>query len=241
MHRLARRRPRGRPARRGRRGPRLPDGARDDGRRRARWQPSARRCRAGAAPGRGRAPARRSRCRSVYDGEDLPEVGRLTGLAAREVVAAAHRRPSTSWPSSASAPGFPYLVGLDPALHVPRRATPRTVVPAGCGRAGRATQTGVYPTASPGGWQLIGRTERRPVRPHRATRRRCSPRATGCGSWRRRDRRSQRPGLLTTVQDLGRPGLAHLGVPHRRGGGPARPTGWRTGWSATGPARPRWR
>ncbi len=55
-------------------------------------------------------------------------------------------------------PGFPYLVGLDPALHVPRRATPRTRVPAGSvGLAG--SQTGVYPTASPGGWQLIGRTE----------------------------------------------------------------------------------
>jgi 5-oxoprolinase (ATP-hydrolysing) subunit B len=55
-------------------------------------------------------------------------------------------------------PGFPYLVGLDPALEVPRRDTPRTSIPAGSvGLAGG--QTGVYPTASPGGWQLIGRTE----------------------------------------------------------------------------------
>ena len=56
------------------------------------------------------------------------------------------------------APGFPYLVGLDPALHVPRRATPRTAVPAGSvGLAGG--QTGVYPQPTPGGWQLIGRTD----------------------------------------------------------------------------------
>jgi KipI family sensor histidine kinase inhibitor len=55
-------------------------------------------------------------------------------------------------------PGFPYLVGLDPALEVPRRDTPRTSIPAGSvGLAGG--QTGIYPTASPGGWQLIGRTE----------------------------------------------------------------------------------
>jgi KipI family sensor histidine kinase inhibitor len=54
-------------------------------------------------------------------------------------------------------PGFPYLLGLDPALHMPRRATPRTRVPAGSVAIGGA-QTGVYPRETPGGWHLIGRT-----------------------------------------------------------------------------------
>lgn len=54
-------------------------------------------------------------------------------------------------------PGFPYLDGLDPSLHTPRRASPRTVVPAGSVGIGGAS-TGVYPCSSPGGWQLIGRT-----------------------------------------------------------------------------------
>jgi KipI family sensor histidine kinase inhibitor len=56
------------------------------------------------------------------------------------------------------APGFAYLLGLDPALVAPRLATPRRQVPAGSvGIAGE--QTGIYPQASPGGWRLIGRTE----------------------------------------------------------------------------------
>lgn len=54
-------------------------------------------------------------------------------------------------------PGFPYLGGLDPRLHIPRRAEPRVAVPAGSVGIG-GSQTGVYPLASPGGWQLIGQT-----------------------------------------------------------------------------------
>lgn len=57
------------------------------------------------------------------------------------------------------APGFPYLLGLDPALALPRLATPRTRVPAGSVGIGGA-QTGIYPRESPGGWRLIGRTSR---------------------------------------------------------------------------------
>lgn len=92
-----------------------------------------------------------------YDGADLAEVERLTGLTADEVVRR-HTAPDYLVAFLGFTPGFPYLVGLDPALHVPRRATPRTRVPAGSvGLAG--SQTGVYPTASPGGWQLIGRTD----------------------------------------------------------------------------------
>jgi len=54
-------------------------------------------------------------------------------------------------------PGFPYLGGLDPRLHIPRCAEPRVAVPAGSVGIG-GSQTGVYPLASPGGWQLIGQT-----------------------------------------------------------------------------------
>ncbi len=92
-----------------------------------------------------------------YDGEDLDEVCTLTGLPAGEVVRR-HTAPEYVVAFLGFSPGFPYLVGLDEALRVPRRSTPRTSVPAGSvGLAG--DQTGVYPTASPGGWQLIGRTE----------------------------------------------------------------------------------
>jgi KipI family sensor histidine kinase inhibitor len=92
-----------------------------------------------------------------YDGEDLPEVAQLTGLAVDEVIRR-HTAPEYTVAFLGFSPGFPYLVGLDPALTVPRRDTPRTSIPAGSvGLAG--DQTGIYPTASPGGWQLIGRTE----------------------------------------------------------------------------------
>lgn len=93
----------------------------------------------------------------VYDGEDLAEVARRTGLSTAEVVQR-HTAPEYLVAFLGFAPGFPYLVGLDPALHVPRRATPRTRVPAGSvGLAGE--QTGIYPRPTPGGWQLVGRTD----------------------------------------------------------------------------------
>lgn len=93
----------------------------------------------------------------VYDGPDLAAVAELTGLSADEVVAA---HTGTPWQVAFGgfAPGFAYLVGGDPRLQVPRRAQPRTSVPAGSvGLAGEFS--GVYPRASPGGWQLIGRTD----------------------------------------------------------------------------------
>lgn len=92
----------------------------------------------------------------VYDGEDLGEVARLTGLTTDEVVAAHSGRP---WcvGFSGFAPGFGYLVGGDERLVVPRRSDPRTKVPVGAvGLAGEFS--GIYPRESPGGWQLIGRT-----------------------------------------------------------------------------------
>jgi len=93
----------------------------------------------------------------VYDGEDLPAVADHTGLPVEEVVRR-HAAPTYTVAFLGFSPGFPYLVGLDPSLATPRRATPRTAIPAGSvGIAG--DQTGIYPSASPGGWQLIGRTE----------------------------------------------------------------------------------
>lgn len=92
----------------------------------------------------------------TYDGPDLDEVAAVTGLSPDEIVAAHTRTPWTV-AFGGFAPGFSYLVGGDTRLHVPRRSTPRTSVPAGSvGLAGEFS--GVYPRTSPGGWQLIGRT-----------------------------------------------------------------------------------
>lgn len=93
----------------------------------------------------------------VYDGADLAEVARLTGLSEREVVRA---HTDTEWTVAFGgfAPGFGYLTGGDPRLAVPRRTESRTRVPRGSvGLAGEFS--GIYPRASPGGWQLIGRTD----------------------------------------------------------------------------------
>jgi KipI family sensor histidine kinase inhibitor len=92
----------------------------------------------------------------VYDGPDLDDVARLTGLTVDQVVAA---HTETRWRVGFGgfAPGFAYLIGGDSRLEVPRRAEPRTKVPVGAvGLAGEFS--GVYPRESPGGWQLIGRT-----------------------------------------------------------------------------------
>lgn len=64
-------------------------------------------------------------------------------------------------------PGFPYMAAVDPRLALPRRATPRTNVPAGS-VAIAAGQTGIYPTETPGGWHLLGRTPVKPYDPARA-------------------------------------------------------------------------
>ncbi|WP_245618313.1 5-oxoprolinase subunit B family protein [Knoellia aerolata] len=93
----------------------------------------------------------------TYDGVDLDDVAELTGMGRDEVVrrhlAADHRVAFTGF-----APGFAYVVGSDRGLDVPRRATPRTRVPAGS-VALAAEFTGIYPREGPGGWQLIGRTD----------------------------------------------------------------------------------
>lgn len=93
----------------------------------------------------------------VYDGEDLDEVARLSGLSADEVVAA-HTAAPMRVGFGGGVPGFAYLIGGDPRLHVPRRAEARTRVPAGSvALAGEFS--GVYPREAPGIWQLIGHTD----------------------------------------------------------------------------------
>jgi KipI family sensor histidine kinase inhibitor len=93
----------------------------------------------------------------TYDGPDLEDVARHTGLAVDEVVAA-HTGRSWRVAFGGFAPGFAYLVGGDERLHVPRLESPRSSVPAGAvGLAGEFS--GVYPRSSPGGWRLLGTTD----------------------------------------------------------------------------------
>lgn len=94
-----------------------------------------------------------------YDSDcapDLAEVAQQLQLDTEDVVqrhtAAVYRVAMLGF-----SPGFPYLLGLDPRLQLPRRATPRTRVPAGSVAIGGA-QSGIYPRELPGGWHLIGRT-----------------------------------------------------------------------------------
>ncbi|HSX66964.1 allophanate hydrolase subunit 1 [Nocardioides sp.] len=91
----------------------------------------------------------------VYDGPDLAPLAELLGLAVDELVAA-HAAVEHVVAFCGFAPGFGYLQGSP--WEVPRLASPRPrVEPGSVGLAG--AWTGVYPTASPGGWQLIGRTD----------------------------------------------------------------------------------
>lgn len=91
-----------------------------------------------------------------YDGPDLAEVAERTGLSPDEVIAL-HTGARWTVAFAGFVPGFGYLTGGDARLDVPRRDSPRTRIPAGSvGLAGRFS--GVYPSDSPGGWQLIGST-----------------------------------------------------------------------------------
>ncbi|QSX77352.1 5-oxoprolinase subunit PxpB [Agrilutibacter solisilvae] len=90
------------------------------------------------------------------DGPDLATSAAELGLTPEEFVRR-HADREYTVAMIGFAPGFPYLLGLDPALALPRLATPRTRVPAGSVGIGGA-QTGIYPRESPGGWRLIGRT-----------------------------------------------------------------------------------
>ena len=87
---------------------------------------------------------------------DLADVAAHTGLSQDEVIRR-HRSATYRVSCVGFTPGFPYLSGLPAELATPRRATPRTEIPAGAVAIGGA-QTGIYPRKSPGGWNVIGRT-----------------------------------------------------------------------------------
>jgi KipI family sensor histidine kinase inhibitor len=108
-------------------------------------------------PGPGPAEGRLVELPTTYDGADLAVVAEAWGTDTAEVV---RRHQATEFVVAfcGFAPGFAYLIGLPADLPVPRRASPRTRVPAGA-VALAGPWCAVYPTASPGGWQLVGRTD----------------------------------------------------------------------------------
>ena len=94
-----------------------------------------------------------------YDGPDLRDVAEHVGVSGEEIVKM-HTAGEWTVAFTGFAPGFGYLIGGDARLSVPRRSSPRTRIPAGS-VALAGEYSGVYPNESPGGWQLIGRTEAR--------------------------------------------------------------------------------
>jgi KipI family sensor histidine kinase inhibitor len=184
----------------------------------------------GAAPLAARQPA--VEIEVCYDGPDLADVAALTGLSVADVIDR-HQAAGYEVGWLGFSPGFGYLTGLDPALAaVPRLDTPRLAVPAGS-VAIAGGLAAVYPAASPGGWRIIGRSnvrlwdqERHPpavLAPGMPVRFRAVsqlppapesvPAAGDPAGSAGRSAEILQPGPLTTVQDLGRAGLGHLGVP----------------------------
>lgn len=95
-------------------------------------------------------------CYEVEFAPDLEEVQHYTGLTVRQIIEL-HTSVDYLVYMLGFTPGFPYLGGLNPKLHMPRKATPRLTIEAGS--VGLANnQTGIYPLNSPGGWQIIGKT-----------------------------------------------------------------------------------
>jgi KipI family sensor histidine kinase inhibitor len=104
-------------------------------------------------------------CYGGDQGPDLAGVAATAGLTEAEAIAI-HSGTTYRVYVVGFVPGFAYMAPVDPRLVLPRRATPRTRVPAGS-VAIAAGQTGIYPTETPGGWHLIGRT---PLKPYDASR-----------------------------------------------------------------------
>ena len=103
-----------------------------------------------------------------YEGDlapDLGDVAAFGGCSTEEVVALHTSRIYRVY-MVGFIPGFAYLAEVDSRIAAPRRATPRTAVPAGA-VAIAGGQTGIYPAMTPGGWNIIGRTARRPFDPMR--------------------------------------------------------------------------
>ena len=92
----------------------------------------------------------------VYDGEDLTDVAQMLGQTVEEVVRR-HSQATYTVAFTGFAPGFAYMTCDDPTLDVPRRKSPRVRIPAGSVALG-GKFSGIYPSDSPGGWQLLGRT-----------------------------------------------------------------------------------
>ena len=100
-------------------------------------------------------------------GMDLEAVMQFAGAASRENVIAWHTAPIYRVFMLGFVPGFAYLGTVDPRIALPRRATPRLLVPAGSvGIAGQ--QTGIYPRETPGGWNIVGRTPTQMLSPARS-------------------------------------------------------------------------
>jgi TIGR00370 family protein len=110
-------------------------------------------------PQKARGPEKTFEIPVVYDGPDLQWVAQQTGMTVEE-VAKAHSEPLYTVFMVGFLPGFPYMGELPKTLQLPRRAEPRTKVPAGAVAIAGA-QTGIYPCESPGGWHLIGTTPTR--------------------------------------------------------------------------------
>ena len=172
----------------------------------------------------------------MYGGEygpDLEQVGARTGISVQEVIER-HAAKSYRVYMLGFLPGFAYMGIVDDAIAAPRRQTPRVRVPAGSvGIAGH--QTGIYPRESPGGWQLIGRTPLEIFDPARTPASLFSPgdqvrfspvtswtptslippahKSTSSTSRTGRQFTVIKPGLLTTIQDVGRWGHQAFGVP----------------------------
>jgi len=172
------------------------------------------------------------------EGPDLDSVAAHGRLSEAEVIAL-HSGGEYRVQAIGFAPGFPYLAGLPEPLRTPRRATPRTAVPAGSVGIGGA-QSGIYPLETPGGWNLIGRTPQPLFRPGEKSPAwlrvgdRVKFRPIGPEEFQRLEAEHReavppedaptspdgkaaieviRPGLLTTVQDLGRRGHRSSGLP----------------------------
>jgi biotin-dependent carboxylase-like uncharacterized protein len=160
-------------------------------------------------------------------GPDLPLVARHAGLTADEVIRS-HSEAEYTVGAVGFSPGFGYLIGLDDQIVTPRLAVPRLRVPAGSVAIGGA-QTAVYPVKTAGGWNLIGRTglpmfdparddpfllrtgdtvRFRPVDRYEAL----PPRPVSQERRQPRGIEVIKPGLLSTIQDLGRRGLGAFGM-----------------------------
>jgi KipI family sensor histidine kinase inhibitor len=168
------------------------------------------------------------------EGPDLEHVARVAGLSPAEVIRRHTGRPYRVF-MLGFVPGFAYMGVVDESIATPRRPSPRLRVPAGAvAIAGR--QTGIYPQESPGGWQILGRTRVKPFDPLRTPEVLFAPgdfvrfvpvrsladtapaedRVASPPAAARADARTitvVRPGMLTTVQDLGRWGHQDRGVP----------------------------